>query len=68
MLQVTTLRDRLLQASRSINQARDDLRRTANKIAGCDLSDWSFQEVEGYMDLFIQTARRELNRIQYGKH
>lgn len=49
----------LVQAAKELNEARDDLRATCERIAGVELP-WSCKWLMQYADLFIQYAKRKI--------
>lgn len=48
----------LIVAAKELNTDRNEARMLAQRIAGCDLSNWSIETVEKYLDLTIQHGRK----------
>jgi hypothetical protein len=42
---------KLVKAAKELNEARDELRIAASRLAGCDLSSWKFSDIQKYVDL-----------------
>lgn len=45
----------LVKVSKELNEARTKLRHTMESIAGTSLSEWSFEDVIDYHNLFIKS-------------
>lgn len=48
----------LIVLAREINEGKEQIVRAASSIAGCDLSDLEFEDVEAYVDLAIEKFRK----------
>lgn len=59
--------EELVENIQSINRARAHCIATASSVAGCDLSDWEFEDIIAYIDLGVATYGHQMGYWDWQK-